>query len=126
MIEYNTTCNVNGTNILCDLKYDKANPAEVSFTFHVNENSPEWVFSRDLLGEVMSSRGKAGQGDVLLYDHGDAVSLLLRSPEGKGLAIFQREVIKEFVDEMYNEVPKNDDVLPLDDDSLQEWLEGLV
>lgn len=124
MIEYNTTCNVGGTDILCDLKYDLDSPAEVSFTFHVEGKSPEWVFSRDLLKEAITSGGKAGYGDILFYDHGDALSMLLKSPEGTGLAIFNREIIKEFVDDIFSAV--EDDTTILDDDVLQEWLDGLV
>jgi hypothetical protein len=125
MVEYNTTCIVGGTNILCDLKFDKEVPAEVSFTFHVEEDkSPEWIFSRELLKDAVNSEGISGHGDVAFYDHGDAISMLLRSPEGTGLAIFQRGVIKEFVDDIYNEVP--DDSLNLSDDELSEWLNGLV
>ncbi len=124
MIEYNTTCNVGGTDILCDLKYDLDNPAQVSFTFHVEDKSPEWVFSRDLLKEAITNGGKAGYGDILFYDHGDALSMLLRSPEGTGLAIFNRTIIKEFVDDIFSAV--DDDSLVLNDDELQEWLDGLV
>jgi hypothetical protein len=126
MIEYNTTCIVGGSEMLCDLKYDVDSPAEVSFTFHTPDKSPEWVFSRELLKEAMSDRGMSGEGDVLFYDHGDAVSMLLKSPEGTGLAIFQRGVIKEFVEEIYHEVEEDDDKYFLPDQELKEWLEGLV
>ncbi|WMI33818.1 hypothetical protein SEA_PATELGO_216 [Streptomyces phage Patelgo] len=126
MLEYNVTCVVGGQEILCDLKFDKENPAEVSFTFHTPEKSPEWIFSRDLLREVFSSRGMAGEGDVLFYDHGDALSMLLKSPEGTGLALFGRDVVKDFVNEIYEQVPNGEDSYTLDDDTLSEWLEGLV
>lgn len=126
MVEYSVTCIVGGQEILCDLKYGKENPAEVSFTFHTPEQSPEWTFSRDLLSEAFSSRGMSGEGDVLFYDHGDAVSMLLKSPEGTGLAIFQRGVMKEFVKDIYECVPSGEEDFSLDDDILSEWLEGLV
>lgn len=90
----------------------------------MEDRSPEWVFSRDLLKEAITSGGKAGYGDILFYDHGDALSMLLKSPEGTGLAIFNRTVIKEFVDDIFSAV--DDDSLTLTDDELQEWLDGLV
>jgi hypothetical protein len=126
MIEYNVTCVVGGQQILCDWKFDNENPAEVNFTFHTPEKSPEWVFSRDLLREVVSSRGMAGEGDVLFYDHGDAISMLLRSPEGTGMALFERGVVNDFVKDIYEQVPYGNESYDLSDDSLNEWLEGLV
>lgn len=124
MIEYNATCIVGGSELLCDLKYDSDNPAEVSFTFHTPDKSPEWIFSRELLKEAMSDRGMSGEGDVLFYDHGDAVSMLLKSPEGTGLAIFQRGVIVDFVKDVYEAVPDDSEVFS--DDDLDAWLKGLV
>lgn len=125
MIEFNINCEVSGNATLCDLKYDESQPAEIKMCFHFPDEDIEWIISRQLLKDVLES-GSSGEGECLFYLEEDKIKAVFISPEGKGIAYFDKAMIKYFVEEMYNLVPSGSDVYDMSDETLQNWLDSFA
>lgn len=127
MIEFNVICEVGGTPTLCDMKYDPAKPAEMSMTFHHSnsDDSIEWIISRELFKNVLET-GDAGEGEVLMNANHECVKVVFISPHGKGLAIYRRDVIEDFVNQVYTLVPDGQDIYDMSDKTLQNWLDSFA
>lgn len=122
-VEVNTTCKVLGNEIPVILHYDEGDPACVFITFYntVVETSPKWTISRDLISEALTDK-KSGQCDVVINTTPEEVRFLFSSPEGKAVAVFARDVIEEFMEFVYDEVPEGEDYYEIPDEFPEEWL----
>jgi len=124
MIEFNVNCQVGGQAMLAQMVYTDEDPAVVLFVFYNKEaeDGTEWYFARDLLKEVLED-GESGLGDVKFYDLVETIVMSLNSPEGEGRAEFSREIIEEFAECIYEEVPEGEDSYDFPDEVYEEWLE---
>lgn len=111
MISVHTVVKVAGEKTLeVELHFDEEDPAAVCFIFYnEDDTSAEWVFARDLLKEALEEE-KSGAGDVLFQVTGEQVKMGLISPQGKGYVLFDKELIEEFVELIYEDVPEGEDV----------------
>ncbi len=126
MIEYSTTCYVGDIAIICDMKYDPDKPAQMSLTFYnADETTAEWVMGRDLFKDALCNKD-SGQGEVMMFVNEKTIKLSLIAPGGKALVIFRRDVVEDFVDEMYTLVPEGMDVYDMSDETLQNWLDSFA
>lgn len=123
-VEFQTVCAVGSQEIPVTIYYTDEDPACLSFTFFnigENESSPEWLFGRDLLKEALKS-GSSGEGDVRVEADSESVLFWLNSSAGLGLAVFEREIIDEFIDFVYDEIPEGEDTYEIPDEIPEEWL----
>ncbi|QNN99282.1 hypothetical protein SEA_FAUST_210 [Streptomyces phage Faust] len=92
-----------------EMHYDEEDPAAVCFIFeNEDETYVEWIFARDLLKEALEEE-RSGAGDVLFQVIGEQMKMGLISPESKGFVLFDKELIEEFVEMIYEEVPEGED-----------------
>jgi hypothetical protein len=109
-------------------RYDSDDPHAVHATFHTGENETvEWVFARDLLGEGL--REPTGYGDVRVWPSrsrgAEVVCISLSSPEGHALLEAPADDLRVFLNRTYVTVPPGTEHLHIDLDSeLVALLEG--
>jgi hypothetical protein len=122
-VEFQTVCAVGSQEIPVTIYYTDEDPACLSFRFFNvgDDSSPEWVFGRDLLKEALDT-GNSGEGDVRVEVEDDTVMFWLKSPTGLGLAVFEREIIDEFIEFVYDEIPEGEDNYDVPDEIPEEWL----
>lgn len=122
-VEFNTTCHVAGNEIPVVLYFNEDDPACVRFQFFNagDESSPEWEFSRDLLSEVLDE-GNAGMGDVQLHLRSGLILFTFHSNTGTAEAVFTEDVINEFVEFIYDEIPEGEESYEIPDGVPEEWL----
>lgn len=105
-----------------EMHYDPEDPAAVVFTFENHDGSTaKWMFGRDLLKEALEV-GESGACDVLFRVIGNEVKMGLVSPQAEGYVMFSEEIIGEFVELMYEEVPDNQDEYEVPEYVPEEWL----
>lgn len=123
-VEFDAFCKVANQEIPVKLYYSSDDPATVFFTFHnvgQRNTSPKWIFARDLVKEALET-GDAGEGDVRVEAEQNTVMFWFSSPEGDAMASFERPVIEEFVEFVYDEVPEGEDHYEIPDEFPEEWL----
>ena len=121
MITVKTEVETHGAKVPVDMVFAPDDPARVNFTFHTDEDSDtEWTFGRDLLNEAMN-KGYSGEGDVRFLVVDNQVKMGLSSPEGHGYVLFGLEIIEEFVELIYEEVPEGEDVYEIPDGVPEDW-----
>lgn len=125
-VEFNTFCAVADTEIPVKLFYSSDDPAMLAFTFYntgARDTSPRWIFARDLIKEAFESEsGESGIGDIQVEADEECVLFWLTSSEGTALATFDRKIIDEFIECVYDEVPDGDDHYEIPDEFPEEWL----
>lgn len=124
-VEFNTKCAVGSEEIPVKLYYTEDDPACVYFQFFnvgSKNTSPEWVFARDLIKQALED-GLSGDGDVKVETADDTcVMFWFTSPEGTALATFELEIIEEFMEFVYDEVPEGEDHYEIPDGVPEDWL----
>jgi hypothetical protein len=114
--------------IAASMRYDSDDPHAVHATFHTGENETvEWVFARDLLGEGL--REPAGYGDVRVWPSrsrgAEVVCISLSSPEGHALLEAPADDLRVFLNRTYVTVPPGSEHQHIDlDAELVALLEG--
>jgi hypothetical protein len=111
-----------GKAVQVELYYDPEDPAAVVFTFENHDGTvAEWTFGRDLLKEALEV-GESGTCDVLFTLVGNEVKMGMVSPKAKGHVMFPEEIISEFVELIYEEVPNTEDEYEIPEYVPEEWL----
>lgn len=96
-----------------EFRYDPTDPAAVRLVFlagEVQEDEMEWVFSRELLREVLIS-GTAGSGDVkltrVLYGpiSMERIAFWLSNGEGSALIYFKRHSLTTLAEQIELRLP---------------------
>ena len=101
--------------------YEPANPYEVAIALPLSDTKAEWVFSRDLLRDGLTT--VAGQGDVVLYPDSGAVVVELHS-QGAAIRLeCAQRGIQRFVREMFTAVPEGAESVV---DDVDIWIAGLL
>lgn len=108
MISLQTEVVTRNGNIPLEMSYCDDDPAAVTFTFLSEGKEVQWVFARDLLKEFLDE-GISGEGDVQFLLVENQVRMDLSSPEGKGYILLEEDIVQEFVDFIYDEVPDGED-----------------
>lgn len=123
MITLRTTVKIaNGKTANVELNFNSEDPAAVTFTFENRDGTlVNWIFGRDLLKEALES-GLSGSCDVLFELDEDEIMMGLVSPKSKGYVRFSQEVIVEFVELVYEEVPDGEDSYEFPEYVPEEWL----
>ncbi|MFE9456464.1 SsgA family sporulation/cell division regulator [Streptomyces californicus] len=109
--------------VVMDLRYDRADPLAVDFTFHGPTGAlAQWRFSRDLLLAGLDQL--VGQGEVMIWpsDEGPADSVLflrLGLQERHALLAVRREPVHDWLGDTLAAVPLGDEMAGTDWDEEQ-------
>lgn len=105
-----------------EMHFDPEDPAAVYFTFENEDGSEvQWVFARDLLMEALEDKS-SGYGDVSFTAKNPYVTMAFEYISGSGCVIFSYDIMKEFVELIYEEVPFGEDVYEIPEYIPEEWL----
>jgi len=125
-VEFNTFCAVGDKEIPAKLFYSSDDPAVLEFTFYntgKTTTSARWIFARDLIHDAFNSEcGESGIGDIRVEADNESVLFWITSNDGDALATFERAVIDEFMECVYDEVPEGEDHYEIPDEFPEEWL----
>lgn len=111
-----------GNAVEVAMHFDPEDPAAVEFTFENQDGTTAvWLFARDLLKEALED-GQSGFCDVLFQVIGDDIKMGLISPDGKGYVLFSQEIMSEFVELIYEEVPDGEDEYDVPEYVPEHWL----
>lgn len=107
-------------NIKTEFRYDPAHPFTVTMAFpgeHEDDGDVvSWSYGRDLLDAGL--KDWAGQGDVRIWSTDtNSVHIKLQSPDGAALFEYDKKVLREFVREVYKQVPRNKETAHIDLDA---------
>ncbi|AXH49316.1 hypothetical protein HWB76_gp084 [Streptomyces phage Blueeyedbeauty] len=122
MITVQTEVQALGHMVPVEICFTPEDPACITFTFfnQADDSTPEWLVGRELLKDVLE-KGYSGLGDVRFLAIENDIKMGLSSPEGQGYVLFEREIIEEFVEMIYEEVPEGEDVYEIPDGVPEEW-----
>lgn len=122
MIDYNTVGYWGNSAVEVDMFYAAEDPFSVTFAFYQPDGEVRWVFDRSLLRDCLDA-GKSGQGDIRFYASGNKIRMVFGPSEDEIVKInFLREVIEDFVSDVYDEVPEGEDGLLITDEAIEKWL----
>jgi hypothetical protein len=101
----------NRVSLPATLVYDVRDPFAVSATFSTGDGDITWVFARDLLRDGLVDA--VGEGDIVIRpahpSRGSLVLLTLSSPSGSARLEGDRDMLREFVNEIFDVLPEGDE-----------------